>query len=120
MTQSKGYLVIDHRASPGLPEDVARRAGHDPRQVGEGTYFEADTLSCVHCRTVVIKNPARERERASCPKCRGHYICDLCAGAMRQPDYDHMPFERLVDKVFEAEARGQPLGSPMKLLGRSS
>jgi hypothetical protein len=118
MTQSKGYLVIDHRASPGLPEELALRLGHDPRLVGEGGYLEADTLTCVHCRTVVVKNLARQRERASCPKCRGHYICDICAAAARAPDYDHMPFEKFVDKVFEAEVRGQPLGSPMKLLGR--
>jgi hypothetical protein len=118
MSQSKGYLLIDHRASPGLPEDLALRLGLDPKQVAGGRLYEADTLTCVHCKTVVVKNLFRERERASCSKCSFRYICDFCAAAMRQPDYDHVPFEKLVDKVLDADAKGQPLGSPAALLGR--
>lgn len=118
MTQSKGYLTIDHRASPGLPEDLALKLGLDPKQVGEGKFYEADTLTCVHCKSVQVKNLFRTRERASCPKCNFKYVCDICAVTMRQPGYDHTPFEKLVDKVLEAEAKGQPLGSPGKLLGR--
>jgi hypothetical protein len=118
MAQSKGYLVIDHRASPGLPEELALRLGYDPRQVGEGKYFEADTLTCIHCKSVQVKNLFRTRERGSCPKCSFKYLCDPCTAAMRAPDYDHTPFEKLVDKLLESAERGQPLGSPGKLLGR--
>lgn len=118
MIQSKGYLIIDHRASPGLPESLALKLGLDPKQVGEGRYYEADTLTCVHCKTVQIKNLFRTRERANCSKCGDHYICDLCAAAMRRSDYDHTPYDKLVDKVLNAAAKGQPLGSPQKLLGR--
>ena len=106
-----GYLMVDHRASPGLPEDVARKVGYDPKLVGEGKLFEADTLTCSHCKTVVIKNPLRTRERSSCRKCGYHYICDICAAAMNDPGYSHMPFDRVVELNLET-----PLGSPPKLL----
>jgi hypothetical protein len=98
MVQRQGFLMIDHRASPGIPEDVARSVGLDPKLVREGALLEADTLTCVHCKVVVMKNPLRVRERASCPKCSHKYICDFCAAAMRHPDYNHLPFEARVQK----------------------
>jgi hypothetical protein len=104
-----GYLMIDHRASPGLPEDIARQSGLDPKHCGEGKLFEAATLTCSHCKCSVVKNPLRTREREFCMKCY-HYICDLCAAQMRQPDYQHLPFQALVDGV------AAPLGSPPKLI----
>jgi hypothetical protein len=102
-----GYLTLDHRASPGLPPEFARRMG-----VPSGSIlFEADTLTCAHCKTVQIKNLLRTRERASCWKCNNHYICDICAWKARQPDYNHLPFEKIVDIVQKT-----PLGSPTELL----
>lgn len=106
-----GYLMIDHRASPGLPEEIARKNGLDPRYCKEGQVFEASTLTCAHCRTVVVKNPFRTRERASCPKCNFHYICDACALAMARPDYEHMPFAKFAEMAMAA-----PLGSSIDLL----
>lgn len=110
-----GYLMIDHRASPGLPEGVARKLGLDPRYAGEGKLLEAGTLTCAHCKCAVVKNPLRNRERASCPQCNFHYICDFCAIKMRSPDYQHEPFSRIVDKLFSDKPQPQ-LGSPAKLL----
>jgi hypothetical protein len=92
-----GYLFLDHSNSPGLPEDIARKAGYDPKLVGEGKVFEADTVSCIHCKTSVIKNPDRTRERYFCQKCSGHYICDGCEWQSRQPGYSHTPFEKLFE-----------------------
>jgi hypothetical protein len=106
-----GYLMIDHRASPGLPEDIALQNGLDPKQVGEGKIFEAATLTCSHCKCTVVKNPLRVRERAKCSKCGWHYICDICAVAMLHPDYVHTPFEAIA-----TGAKPAPLGSPMRLL----
>lgn len=110
--KQQGYLLVDHQASPGLPEDVARLAGYDPKFCGEGKRFEADTLTCSHCKTAVVKNPLRQRERVHCFKCN-HYICDFCAfKAYSKPDFDHTPFDKIVDVIL-----GQPvLGSPAKLL----
>lgn len=99
MAKQMGYLTVDHRASPGLPEDIARLAGYDPALCREGKFFEADTLTCSHCRGVIVKNPNRTRERHYCAKCSGHYICDGCAYLASQPDYVHTPFEKIVEEV---------------------
>ncbi len=115
----EGYLLVDHRASPGLPADIARASGYDPRHCGEGAVFEAATLTCSHCKVVFVRNPLRTRERAKCFKCGWHYVCDLCAAEMLRPDYDHLPFEKLVDVERDfADNKGlvQFLGSPQELL----
>lgn len=76
----QGYLLIDHRASPGLTAEDMIRGGMDPTlAVGEGKMLEAATLTCGHCQGTVIKNPNRKRERAYCAKCTD-YICDKCHG----------------------------------------
>ncbi len=98
--KNEGYLFVDHRASPGLPEDVARRNGLDPQLTREGKIFEAATLTCAHCKTVVIINPGRTRERGRCWKCAA-YICDNCSVAMQAPGYEHRSFQDIVDSILE-------------------
>lgn len=110
-----GYLLIDHRASPGVPEDIARASGLDPRYMGEGKFYEAETLTCSHCKCAQIKNLLRTRDRATCPKCNYHYICDLCAIKAQEPTYIHTPFDKLSDVHRELAAR-ETLGSPSALL----
>src|SRR5262249_276454 len=95
----EGYLMVDHRASPGLPPEIARRAGYDPAQCGEGKMYETATIGCCHCGIAVVKNPFRTRERAKCHKCEGRYVCDFCAEEMRKPDYIHYSIEQLKDLV---------------------
>ncbi len=116
MATKEGYLIVDHRASPGLPEDVARASGYDPKLAGEGKVFEAASLTCAHCKVAVIKNPLRQRERFTCPKCSHHYICDLCAAQTRQPDYNHTPYEKIVDVGLDLASKGETLGSPQDLI----
>lgn len=111
-----GYLLVDHRVSPGLPEDISRACGYDPKLTGEGKVFEAATLTCSHCKCSVVKNPLRIRERARCSKCGFHYICDACAAAMLHPDYNHTPFEKVVELVLNGMGWSAPLGSPMQLI----
>lgn len=95
----EGYLFVDHRASPGLPEDMARACGYDPKLCGEGKLFEAATIGCVHCGAHVVKNPLRTRERGQCPKCNYAYVCDPCAVAMRDPNYVHRTIHQIADMV---------------------
>jgi hypothetical protein len=83
----EGYLMVDHRASPGLPGDPLR---------GEGTYFEAKTNHCNHCGRVVIMNPLRTRDRALCYACN-HYVCDDCGLLMRMPDYNHTTYAQSIE-----------------------
>jgi hypothetical protein len=111
MTTREGYLLVDHRASPGLPEEVARQVGYDPRFCQEGKLFEAASLTCSHCKGVVVKNPLRTRERHTCMRCGGHYICDGCAFEATLPDYVHTPFDKVIDDTLRTAANGivQPL-----------
>lgn len=95
MAQRTGYIFADHRASPGLNDEIAQKLG---MPVGP-KLFEADTLTCAHCKTVQVKNPLRERPRAYCPNCSFRYVCDNCAVAMRDPDYVHMSWDKLVDTI---------------------
>jgi hypothetical protein len=99
MMKREGYLLVDHSASPGLPEDVARAAGYDPAHVREGRRYETGTLTCAHCKCTVVPNHFRTREREFCRKCM-HYICDVCGFRASLPDYDHVPFEARVDKLI--------------------
>ena len=98
MAQREGEIEIYHPwGSPGLPEDLARKMGVKP---GSGTH-RVSTLTCHHCRATVVKNPFRIRERYSCWQCGGAYVCDICAAKMREPDYVHTPFERMVDEALK-------------------
>ena len=110
MAKSFGYLFVDHRNSPGIPEDVARKMGYEPSLVGEGKLMEADTMMCAHCNRPVIMNPMRTRDRAYCMGCGGQYICDLCDAERRKPDYKHLPFNKIKDLVGAGEAIAVQLG----------
>ena len=78
LRRKEGWLMIDHRASPGLPADFYQKIGlsADPSpELGEGKLFETATMTCCHCNAVVIANPDRVRARGYCPKCND-YVCD--------------------------------------------
>ncbi len=104
--------MVDHRFSPGLPEDVARQSGYDPKFCGEGKLFEVATLTCSHCKISYVKNPLRTRDRAYCQKC-DHYICDFCDVKRHQPDYIHTSFEKFADVTRNL---AEKMGSPQELL----
>jgi hypothetical protein len=109
-------LFVDHRASPGLDPQMARRMGYEPEFCREGKIYEQATLTCCHCTTVVIKNPLRTRPRENCPKCDNSYICDFCYAEMQHPDYVHNPMKRkvdvLIDRTYHAPEQFLPLQAP--------
>lgn len=104
----EGWLFIDHRASPGLPEHVARLAGYDPKLCREGKVFEASTITCSHCGTAWNINPLRTRSREFCRKC-DHYICDVCGAIASMPDYVHIPFRMLAEAAINSAQKGEAL-----------
>lgn len=117
LKRHEGYLLIDHRASPGVPADIARKTGFDPKFMGEGKIFEQATFSCAHCLGAVMKNPLRVRERSYCAKC-DKYICDSCDAARHAPEYKHMSGEKLSDSIVEFAQKGMTLGSPLELFDK--
>jgi len=106
----EGWLMLDHTASPGIPEDTARRMGLNPREVCEGKRMEAATIACGHCPGVFIKNPDRVRERGYCRLC-DHYVCDPCHAAMHAPNYVHRTRWALLDAALNAATHGRSFDS---------
>jgi hypothetical protein len=99
----KGYLEVDHTASPGItPEQAALRGGV---AVGAGERFEADTSRCNHCQNIVILNPGRTRARESCTKCF-RYICDACAATLHMTGIC-TPVAQQIDVIGEALVLGR-------------
>lgn len=114
---AEGYLFVDHRASPGLPEEIARRAGYDPTLCREGKLFETATLRCAHCAGhTIVSAHERDKARGHCFQCN-RFVCDVCVGRMCQPDYVHVPFAKLVDIAKDAEAKNLPF-DPLTILRR--
>lgn len=103
--KNEGYLLIDHRNSPGLPEAAAHALGVPAGSVT----FECGILTCNHCQRGVILNPDRTRERGFCPKC-SKYICDLCNLARVQTG-ECNPIAKQVDEAQEQVARDMARGS---------
>ena len=99
----EGEIWVSHKASPGLTEAQSLANGYEPSQCTEGKIFEAAILTCSHCDCRIIKNPFRERERATCLHCSNHYICDWCDADRRKPDYSHRPFKAVVDLIVEGK-----------------
>lgn len=92
----EGYLLIDHRNSPGVPDDIAVATG---LPIGAGQLmFEAPTYTCKHCQRIVVMNPDRKRERAYCRGC-DHLICDPC-GAERARTLKCRTFEQVIDQLL--------------------
>lgn len=73
----EGYLLIDHRNSPGVPDAVMVAQGLPEGSGRKDRIFESATFTCADCQAVVVMNPKRDRPRGYCPKCN-HYICDAC------------------------------------------
>lgn len=96
INRNDGYMLIDHRASPGVPDELLQQAGL-PVAAGRGL-FEVSTMHCPHCGAHVMKNPERVRPREYCKTCN-HYICDHCHQARAQADYVHRTFDELTELV---------------------
>lgn len=104
LKRHEGWLMIDHRASPGIPTEMALRMGLDPKLVGEGGFMEAATFTCKHCGCAKLKNPKRTRPRGYCRLC-DHYICDACHADSVTPGYVHLCKEAKVDIAMTAASR---------------
>jgi hypothetical protein len=101
-SRHEGYLMIDHRESPGM-SDADLVAGGMPLGAGRGLH-ECAIYTCNHCEFGIMKNPDRTRGREWCRYC-DHYICDRC-GAILAATGICKPFRNLVEEVQEMASRG--------------
>jgi hypothetical protein len=108
LRRHEGYLLVDNRDNPGLPEEVAHAMAPDLPPHFLSGLFEAPTVTCSHCQTVVVLNPDRQRERPFCRKCN-HYICDACGIALAQTQ-ECKPWIAVIEEVQEAAVRQQQSG----------
>lgn len=104
--------MIDHRGTQSLPEEMVRHMGL-PTGSGRGL-FESATITCNHCKTVVILNPDRSRERAWCKGC-DHYLCDGCGVIRQQSAGACKTFDELVDEVQKAALVADSTGERIAL-----
>jgi len=110
LSNDGGYLMIDHRDSPGVGMEmmpVGSRLGDQPVIVGN-SLFEGATSTCSHCQRVVLLNPGRVRKREVCKKC-SHYICDPCAAEMART-LECIPFQKVLDDAQERAALAEHRG----------
>lgn len=104
LRRHEGYVMVDHRQTQGLPDEMVVNAGL-PVGAGRGL-FESATYTCSHCKTVVVLNPLRNRDRAYCKGC-DHYICDPCGKIRADNAGECRSFDKFCDQVQEAAVRGQ-------------
>ena len=100
-----GYLIIDHRDSPGIkPEEVPERLRKTTIVVNANEVYEADTKQCTHCQRGVVLRPDRTRARGYCPYCH-HYICDTCR-EMLDITGKCVPFMKTLDETANMIEKG--------------
>jgi hypothetical protein len=103
-----GYLIVDHRHSPGIaPADVAHVPGEVLTAPG-GAVLERDVLTCSHCERTIVLHPLRTRDRGYCPKCHA-FICDTCEG-IRVKSGACVPMQQVLERAATLAERhlGQP------------
>jgi hypothetical protein len=101
----EGYLFIDHRFSPGVPDEIMVAHGL-PANAGRGV-FEGPTYQCGHCNGTVFMKVDRTRPRDYCRKCDRH-CCDACGAIRAASGGECRNFSKLVDDVQELALRGLP------------
>lgn len=95
----EGELFIDHRNSPGVPEEMLRIAGLPP-EAGRGLY-RGPIYTCGHCQRgvpVIVGAFGTREKRYVCSTCR-KVLCDVCA---KQKSLTGVcdPFELKVEKAL--------------------
>lgn len=100
----EGEMLIDHRASPGVPAEVMVAQGLPPDAGKKDSVWESATVTCNHCEVQVILNPDRSRPKGFCPHC-SHYLCDNCEADrfLGKPCY---PFKARISDLQEMADKG--------------
>jgi hypothetical protein len=92
----EGYVEVDHSNSPGITAEQAASV-RSRLVVPGGTVFKSATITCSHCKAVVILNPNRSRGRGYCRSC-DHSICDRCS-LMMKLGHPCRPFDKIAEEI---------------------
>lgn len=103
LREKEGYLLVDHRDSPGISAEQAKAMGSHIVAPG-GTKLEARTYCCCGCTATVVMNPDRLRTREYCRQCHS-YMCDTCA-LLFKIDGTHRSAKKFFAEYIEHAARG--------------
>ncbi len=99
----EGYLMIDHRDSPGISPEFAAQ-NNLPVGVRGGQLFESAIAVCNHCGSDVLLHPDRSRPREWCSRCDS-YICDNC-GAAAKVGAPHVTYMQSLEDAYEELVKG--------------
>lgn len=99
-------MVIDHSASPGIPE----------LGLPAGVLLERKTYTCAHCQGTVVINEQRTRPHEWCEKC-DKYICASCKYLLEKTGQCRSS-ERLFDALQNALERGDMVSSTGLILSQ--
>lgn len=120
LRSNEGYLLIDHRFSPGVPDEVMVKSGLPIGSGRKDKVFEAATYTCADCQAIVVIEPKRTRARGYCPKCN-HQLCDRCENVRVLSGGECKNFQNMVDRYLNALAAGaQAFGDATAVFERPS
>jgi hypothetical protein len=105
--KDEGWLMIDHRESPGVTDN--EMIGFNPDfwpGAGKGL-TECPICICGHCQRTMIIKPDRTREFPYCRSCDDD-ICEACAWTM-QTTGEHKSFKQHCDETIAAVTHGLPV-----------
>ena len=99
----EGYILIDHRNSPGISQEFLKTNNLDGPAVEAGKVYESSVWVCAHCHADVILNPNRSRDREYCFYCDS-YICDNC-GLLKKLGVTHKPMRQIIADLYDKLTR---------------
>lgn len=108
LSSHSGYLIIDHKDSPGIkPEDIPERLRSSTQPVGAGQVYETDVQHCTHCQRAIVLYIVNKKNdiRDYCSYCH-HYICRSCAKILKITG-KCIPFKQVFDKANDQAQKGQ-------------
>ena len=95
----EGYLLIDHRDSPGISHEFLAKNNLGGPAVGAGKVYETAVWVCHGCQADIILNPKRTRPREWCME-HDSYLCDGCA-LTRKLTGSCVPLRKRLSDLFE-------------------
>lgn len=96
----EGYVLIDHRNSPGISPEFLRINNLTGPAVGSGQVFESAMYTCCSCGADVILNPNRTRDREWCWHCDS-FMCDGCA-YNKKMGMTHLPLKKKYADYYDS------------------